>query len=332
MLGRRMVDDGVLRHRAEGRRAWYTLAEPLFRHWLEYRITSWEDTRVGWLGRLLEALMGPAEIADLWWKGSDKDIGAAARSVFERDTKASTEAWSVLFRNGVKAIVDEDLAAVRKALERIPELGTASPLVDILVAMSISLADPPLLKPEDVIHEVGEGSTDLEYLLAAAMAMGQSKLFAQAASHLGSQRFFQIVACPRPALPAPAALGSLGEYLVAALELSWAPVLSGKVITWAASFSQFSDTTWRKLLAGLKSANPKPSSKTQATETALTALALKNTQRFRELAAILNDAWNPGLERAALLALDLAESEQGQLHGELEILRKAMQEDPTSPA
>ncbi len=58
VLGKRLVDDGVLRHRTEGRRSWYTLSEPLFRHWLEYRTSPWEDTRVGWLGRLLEAVMG----------------------------------------------------------------------------------------------------------------------------------------------------------------------------------------------------------------------------------------------------------------------------------
>ena len=146
VLGGRMVDEGVLRRRSEGRRSWYTVAEPLFRHWLEYRTASWEDTRVSWLGRLLEALMGPGELADLWWKGQDRDIGEAARAIFHRDEKAKSEAWGVLFRKGIEAVLNSDRENLRLVLKRIPELGT--PLGDyaaFLVAMSMAKGYGPLV-------------------------------------------------------------------------------------------------------------------------------------------------------------------------------------------
>ena len=55
-IARRLLDNGVLRSRQEGRRSWYSLSEPLFRYWLEYRSAPWSQTRVGLIARLLEAL------------------------------------------------------------------------------------------------------------------------------------------------------------------------------------------------------------------------------------------------------------------------------------
>jgi hypothetical protein len=55
----RLVDDGVLRHRSEGRQSWYRLAESLFRYWLEYRSTLWDETRIASAIRLLESAAVP---------------------------------------------------------------------------------------------------------------------------------------------------------------------------------------------------------------------------------------------------------------------------------
>ena len=60
----RLVDEGVLRHRSEGRQSWYRLADPLFRYWLEYRCSDWDETRIGRAARMLEASFagGPAPV------------------------------------------------------------------------------------------------------------------------------------------------------------------------------------------------------------------------------------------------------------------------------
>ncbi len=50
---RRLVDDGVLKHRSDGRQTWYRLADPVFRYWLEYRNARWHETRAGWVATLL---------------------------------------------------------------------------------------------------------------------------------------------------------------------------------------------------------------------------------------------------------------------------------------
>lgn len=42
----RMVQDGVLARRSEGRASWYMISEPMFRYWLECRTRPWEQTRV----------------------------------------------------------------------------------------------------------------------------------------------------------------------------------------------------------------------------------------------------------------------------------------------
>lgn len=95
----RLVDDGVLRQRTseerDKRQTWYRLAEPLFRFWLEYRNTSWDQTRAGWLGRLLETLMTPQELADAWWTHPDHDIWDAAGRMLSPDQ--TNEAWRRLY-------------------------------------------------------------------------------------------------------------------------------------------------------------------------------------------------------------------------------------------
>jgi hypothetical protein len=53
---RRLLEEGVLRHRSDGRQTWYRLADPLFRYWLEYMNARWDETRASWQARLLSSL------------------------------------------------------------------------------------------------------------------------------------------------------------------------------------------------------------------------------------------------------------------------------------
>lgn len=61
-IARRLQDQEILSVQQEGRNAWYRISEPLFRYWLEYRGAPWHQTRVAWVGRLLEQACGPAGI------------------------------------------------------------------------------------------------------------------------------------------------------------------------------------------------------------------------------------------------------------------------------
>ncbi len=81
----RLLKDGVVSKRSEGRRSHYRLAEPLFRYWLEYRTSPWEETRVRWLGHLLQALLEPEDIGSMWREHRDVDLRAAAGSVLAED-------------------------------------------------------------------------------------------------------------------------------------------------------------------------------------------------------------------------------------------------------
>lgn len=60
-VSNRLREEGVLTSRQEGRFTYFGLAEPLFRHWLEYQAAPWEQTRVGWLSRLIEAVLSPGD-------------------------------------------------------------------------------------------------------------------------------------------------------------------------------------------------------------------------------------------------------------------------------
>jgi hypothetical protein len=183
-------------------------------------------------------------------------------------------------------------------------------------------SDPPLLQPEDVLNVIEGFITDPERLLTAAMTLQHGALFAKVAGLLSQDPFaFYFFPCPRPARAAPSAPNELGMYLAKAA--AYFPSLNGAyAITWAASFPALANETWHSLIVQLEENIPRPHSDNTAAATALAVLALKDRKRFDEIAEVLGEQWQKSTERASDLAYDLDEAEHGQLHGELEILRK----------
>ena len=75
----RLQESGVLRSQHDGRNSWYFISEPLFRYWLECRGAPWRETRVAWLGGLLELALGPTEPVETWADCADSDAMAQHR-------------------------------------------------------------------------------------------------------------------------------------------------------------------------------------------------------------------------------------------------------------
>lgn len=116
----RLVDEGHLRQRSEGRQSFYRLAEPLFRYWLEYRTATWAETRTGWLSRLLEAMMSPVELADAWWEHPSGELRAAVVARMRPGDEAVSAAWRHLLQETREADVDQVKRAIGRAAELPP--------------------------------------------------------------------------------------------------------------------------------------------------------------------------------------------------------------------
>jgi hypothetical protein len=88
---RRLAEDGVLRHRSDGRQTWYRLADPLFRYWLEYRSARWSQTRVGWMASLATGLASvppkaePPALTPPGWLRMQDALVAALQPVVDRE-------------------------------------------------------------------------------------------------------------------------------------------------------------------------------------------------------------------------------------------------------
>lgn len=134
----RLVDEGVLRQRAEGRQSFYRLAEPLFRYWLEYRTASWDQTRTGWLSRLIEALSSPTEIADAWWRHPDDEVRQAAVQCMHPGGAARSAAWQ-------RVIAATRVGDLEGAVARAAELAP-SPALRQLTARVIAAGQGALLE------------------------------------------------------------------------------------------------------------------------------------------------------------------------------------------
>lgn len=89
----RMEEQGVLRIDRQGRRSFYNITEALFRHWLEYRMSPPERTRIAWLGQLLERVLGPDEMVEAWQLGASDAVRAAALAAVRRHPQAMGLAW-----------------------------------------------------------------------------------------------------------------------------------------------------------------------------------------------------------------------------------------------
>jgi len=122
-LARRLVDVGVLLVRSEGRNAWYQLAEPLFRFWMEYRNAPWEQTRVGMLGRLIEAVLTPPDLASMWMENPDQEVQAVVEAILNRSSTQRQRIWAELASKFAEAVATTDIAR----LEQIVRQGLRSP-------------------------------------------------------------------------------------------------------------------------------------------------------------------------------------------------------------
>ncbi len=338
----RLADAGVVRRRAEGRRAWYRLAEPLFRFWIEYRTSSWEETRVGWLAGLLESLLTPEELAGTWWAGGSEEERQAALAAISRDTTAWAAAmwkaylalhdegltpdWATRFEQLTRQ-ADPDLVAwvADKALSAAP--GDDEPLA-LTDAERASLVNAPglrtvplamaALRPEDWQQaRLSAPDADLPAALCVAHAGQDGVLLARVVALLGADHHF-LLPCPAPERPV-----AVGADRV--VRLMWRLPLWG--LSWAASLGVASDAAFDAALAAL----PPSFDAEPATELgpflalqALSALALRARPRFDRLAAALGGWAGDCAERAALLADQLAEHERGHLQPELEALRSRL--------
>ncbi|NOY27554.1 MAG: ATP-binding protein [Oligoflexia bacterium] len=93
----RLEDQGVLRIDHQGRRAFYSITETLFRHWLEYRMSPPERTRIAWLGQLLERVLGPDEMVEalqIGTSGASDTVRTAALAATGRHPSA-LQVWTL---------------------------------------------------------------------------------------------------------------------------------------------------------------------------------------------------------------------------------------------
>lgn len=103
---RRLVDDGVLRRRSDGRQTWYRLSDPGFRYWLEYRNARWSQTRAGWAALLVDALHRPPALYELAsldskkpWRDVQRELAAALRPLDRARAAAALASASRLERD-----------------------------------------------------------------------------------------------------------------------------------------------------------------------------------------------------------------------------------------
>ncbi len=139
LLLNRMTDAGVLRRRIEtdeeraaagargedlrgGPASLYSIGEPLFRYWLEYRNAPWEETRVGMLGRMLEHSMTDDEIISAWLRNPDEQMQAAALSVMGRRRSAAEAAGDRLRDELEAALEASDHQRVQELVGRLPDI------------------------------------------------------------------------------------------------------------------------------------------------------------------------------------------------------------------
>jgi hypothetical protein len=115
---RRLLEEGVLRHRSDGRQTWYRLADPLFRYWLEYRNARWDETRAAWQARLLAAMhpipaRRPSVAAPSRWRGARDELLAAMAPPADRERARQALArasGAVLHADGTRELLATALA------------------------------------------------------------------------------------------------------------------------------------------------------------------------------------------------------------------------------
>jgi len=223
----RLVDDGVLHRRTEGRNSWYSIAEPMFRYWLEYRLAPWEDTRIEWLSRLLGAVLSPVEVAQSWWMHPEPEMRRVLEAVLERDDIAGWCAWMQLSKVFFEAAKKADHLAVDEVFRRIGEVPPDPRGISQFV-LRVAMLEPGRIDAEVVAIARASGLAPL----AGALEMSIDLRDGCASPR---DRFFEWVCEAADSLPTPPGLRDLG--------LQWLTV--EWVVKSALETQHWSDHEWR---------------------------------------------------------------------------------------
>src|SRR5690606_24807787 len=97
----------------------------------EYRTGTWNDTRTGWLSRLLEALSSPTEIADAWWRHPADEVRKAAVACMRPGAPSRSAAWQRVLGAAREGALDE---AVKRAAELAPSPALRQLTVRVIAA------------------------------------------------------------------------------------------------------------------------------------------------------------------------------------------------------
>ena len=187
----RLSDLGIVRidQPGGGRNAYYRIAEPLFRYWLEFRRAPWGETRIAWLGALLELVLGPAELVEMWAEAPDEALRTAALGAIRRKPEGRKLAWERSLQTVQHAIgvgdVDAVGLAVGSALPVVPGPSEAWSLARELASGGFAAAGRKL-GPSLTEH----GRTTLGRLLSTRGDAGELR---GVLSELGSARCWQRV-------------------------------------------------------------------------------------------------------------------------------------------
>lgn len=116
---RRLCVSGVLAADETPRGTRYRILEPMFRYWLEYRSSPWEESRIGLLARLLEAVLQPGEIAEVLLRSDDLAQRAAAAQVWVEGERV----WEVQLAVDAelsRSLMEEGVESALDLLARVP--------------------------------------------------------------------------------------------------------------------------------------------------------------------------------------------------------------------
>jgi hypothetical protein len=173
----------------------------------------------------------------------------------------------------------------------------------------------PMIEPDDVLAQLHGDAFDAGALMIVGVVQHHAELTRRAADlfHAGSD--WHLAPSPLPAESLPRDVAD--AVLAAALRAGAPPAL----MTWGASLANASDATFDATLAALPRERGDFG---EHAELALTALRLRDAERFERARDESSAAWAPIFAQAALLADQLAQVEHGQLHPELEMLRRAL--------
>jgi hypothetical protein len=344
---RRLADDGVLHKTEDGRSAWYTLVEPLFRYWLEYRTAPWETTRIALASSLLDELFAPAEIVERWW-GTPEDLPALSQLSERLDSPwlgAACRFWVAIRKGG------SPRACFRQYLEeaspqKTPGHGVATHIVlqaleasghadeswkpfagadarklaalpylraAMLVRGRLS-SHPPVLRLSS-LQGLSSEDADIPELLASGIILGSEALVERA---LSLRTHHRLPDNPRPLQLLPVGTEALVRWIVEEARVSSA------LLSWARSFAEMCEEQFVQILSTVRSAlysNASPWNK-QNIELALLALGTFSPERLQRLAVALQPPWNePAIEAQALLA----QLREPHLHPELAKIREALE-------